>query len=363
MVKSREMRRLARVPGAATAMPLLVLLTFAPVLHAQSDVDRENAQALYKAGNDARDAGDAKTAASRYKAAYALVQTPVIAVALGKTELALGQLIEARQSFLGVERIPAKPSESVLTTSARAEAAALAAQIEPRIPAVTLKILGPQGAPAPTVTIDGVTIPEAALDAPRRVNAGEHVAVATNGGARTERKFSIAEAATEQIVLDYPAPPSTPPALRLTEPAAKPARNVPPPGPSDQGPPASGQTSSAAPARVPAYVALAIGGVGAAATAVFGGLALGNKASLDSACGMYKTECPSSSQSDISAMHTNSIVSDVGLAVGVVGFGVGAVLLLVNRRSGSGTAPPDGASAISLEPWVGAGALGMRGGF
>jgi hypothetical protein len=62
-------------------------------------------------------------------------------------------------------------------------------------------------------------------------------------------------------------------------------------------------------------------------------------------------------------MHTNSIVSDVGLAVGVVGFGVGAVLLLVNRRSGSGTAPPDGASAISLEPWVGAGALGMRGGF
>jgi hypothetical protein len=351
---------------------LLAALAFAPAAYAQSDVDRENAQSLYKSGNDARDAGDAKAALARYKAAYALVQTPVIAVALGKAQMGLGQLIEARQTLLGVERIAPKPNESALTASARAEAKTLAAQTEPRIPAVTLKIAMPRGAPAPTVTIDDVPIPEAALDVPRKVNPGGHVAVATSGAARSEKQFTLAEGAAQDVALDYPtaASPSPPaPAQQVAQPAQSvPAASAPPPpvpaanaspSPPDSG--AADAASASGPSRVPAYVALGVGAAGVVVTAVFGALALGSKSSLDGVCGGgEKTSCPPSSQSDISAMHVDSILSDVGLGVGIVGLGVGGVLLLLNRGA---SAPSSKPTAASVEPWVSAGALGMRGRF
>ena len=190
--------------SASTTLGLLAIVALAPVAYAQSPEDRENAQVLYKAGNDARDSGDMAAAEAKYKVAYALMQTPAIALALGKSELAIGHLIEGRQVLLGVDRIAAKPNESALSKAARAEASTLAGTVEGRIPSVNLKLARPQGVPAPTVTIDGVTIPEVALDVPRRVNPGDHVLVATVGTARTEVKFSVAEAATKDVAVEYP---------------------------------------------------------------------------------------------------------------------------------------------------------------
>jgi hypothetical protein len=69
---------------------------------------------------------------------------------------------------------------------------------------VTLKIATPQGAPAPVVTIDGATIPEGALDVPRKVNPGAHVAVATSGDARSQAQFSLAESEAREVAINYP---------------------------------------------------------------------------------------------------------------------------------------------------------------
>ncbi len=349
-------RRVLRGGGMGLVLAACAL-SLAPPARAQSDADRENAQALYKAGNDARDAGDMKEAAAKYKVAYALVQTPVIAVALGKAQLATGLLIEARQTLLSVDRIPVKLNESALTTAARGEASALAPQIEPRIPAVLLKIARPAGAPAPAVTIDGLAIPEAALDVPRKLDPGPHVAMATNAGQTTEVPFTLVEGESKDLPVAYPAgrgsAPVPVPAATPTAPAV-----VAPPWPS--APPTSPlpAASSGGSSHTAAWVSLGVGGTGVAVTAIFGALALGDKSTLSTACGSNKSDCPATSQSDISSLHTNALVSDVGLGVAIAGVGLGGVLLLVQRGGGS---PRTG--AVELRPLLGVGKLGMTGSF
>jgi len=317
-----------------------------PVARAQTDaVQRENARALYKAGNDARDAGVMKTAAAKYKIAYALVQTPVIAVALGKAQMALGQLIEARQTWLGAGTIPTKPRESELTTSARAEARELAAEIEPRIPTVTLVIATPAGVPLPSVTMDGVMVPAVTLNSAWKVDPGPHAVVVTLGEVSAETLFSVAEAEVREVPLDSPSVPS--PLVVTTPPEA---RTLAPP---IQGAPAHG------PSRVPAHVALGVGAAGVVVTTVFGALALSDQSALHQGCMAGPRDCPTRAQSDINALHTNSIASDVGLGVAVVGLGVGGALLLFPRRSPHSGEMRD----VHVEPWVGVGALGMTGSF
>jgi hypothetical protein len=341
MTATRSNRRRALTLGRAVVV-LVASLVVTGAAHAE-DTDptqRENAQALYKAGNDARDAGDMKGAAANYKIAYALVQTPVIAVALGKAQVALGQLIEGRQTLLSVIKIPLKPSESVLTTSARADAAALASEIEARIPAVTLKINVPEGQKAPTVTVDGVTIPEVGLNAPWKLNPGHHLVVATVADAKTEAQFTVAEAEVRDLELAFP----TQTTAEVPAPPLVSAKRV---------------TNSS---KVPAYVALGVGGAGVVVTVVFGVVALHDKSALNSACTAGKMDCPSTAESDITGMHATSIASDVGLGVAAVGLGVGGALLLFGHRSQAAN-PASERAAARVTPWVGARALGITGSF
>ena len=348
--------RPCRASAWGATLPLLASLLLSPAAYAQTDAtQRENAQALYKAGNDARDAGDMKAAANDYKIAYALVPTPVIAVALGKAQVALGRLIEGRQTLLGVVKIPRKPVESALTTRARAEAATLAGEIEPRIPSVTLRITIPSGAAAPAVTIDGEAIPDVGLNAAWKVDPGSHAVVATVQDASTETHFTVAESEVKEVILDYPTHTTT-----TTPTVVEPPKVEPSPPPST---PSAMPSPAHPPSRAPAIVALGVGGAGAVVTAVFGALALHDRSALDAACSQGKLDCPSSAQSDITALHTNSLASDVGLGVAVAGLGVGGALLLF-RRGGSGTGgPSEKTGAIRVEPWLYARGLGMRGSF
>ena len=94
-----------RAPSRRVAAGLLVLVAtlVAPVVtpSARADepsaADAETALALYKTGKQMRDSGDAKGALEKLRAAYALVETPIIALELGRTYAALGKLVEARE--------------------------------------------------------------------------------------------------------------------------------------------------------------------------------------------------------------------------------------------------------------------------
>ena len=280
-----------------------------------------------------------KTAAAKYKVAYALVQTPVIALQLGKAEVAIGQLIEGRQTLLGVARLPVKPHETALTTNARTEASALAVQVEPRIASVTLKINRPAGAPAPAVAIDGVAIPELALDTPRRVDPGHHVLVVTGGSTTREVPFDIAERETREVPVPYVGG-----ALPVLVQGSTPAQS------------SSNDGSSS---HTGAYVAFGVGAAGVVATAVFGVLALSDQSTLKGECGAMGTNCPASARSKVSSLSTDSLISDVGLGVAVVGAGVGVIPPIVQH----GGDKPRGTTGLHVEPWLGPGAGGLRGSF
>jgi hypothetical protein len=146
------------------------------------------------------------------------------------------------------------------------------------------------------------------------------------------------------------APPAPPTGVTASAGGATPA----PPGSAPGAAAASGSGGSGKALAIGSFV---VGGVGVVVGTVFGVLALGNKSSLDSACGPTKMACPSSSQSNISALSTNATLSTVGFGVGIVGAALGVVFLATSHGSEGGTA------STGVRPWLGVGSAGLEGRF
>jgi hypothetical protein len=108
--------------------------------------------------------------------------------------------------------------------------------------------------------------------------------------------------------------------------------------------------------RAGAAVAFALGGAGAIAGGVFGGLAIKKRSELDGVC-MPKDQCPATAQGTIDAMNTFATVSTVGVVTAGVGVGVGVVLLVTGREPASSTPGP------TATPILGPGFVGVRGTF
>ena len=111
------------------------VLLSASVAHAAPDAgDLTAARALYHEGFELAQKGDHQEAVVKLRAARDLVRTPIILLALAKSELALGQLVEAREAALEASRVPRQPAETFKSDEARAEAAELAKKLDVRIP-------------------------------------------------------------------------------------------------------------------------------------------------------------------------------------------------------------------------------------
>ena len=147
-----------------------------------------------------------------------------------------------------------------------------------------------------------------------------------------------------------PAPAGATPAAPGTAPAGTPAApaaattTVAPPGGAQGGQP-----------PVAAIAMLVVGGVGVGVGTVFGVIAMGAKSTLDGECGPTKKAC--TKQSDIDALNTDALVSDVGFGVGVVGLAIGTVMLVTHKGSETASTRP------GVVPWVGLGSAGLRGTF
>jgi hypothetical protein len=107
---------------------------------------------------------------------------------------------------------------------------------------------------------------------------------------------------------------------------------------------------------VPAIASFIVGGVGVTVGTIFGLLALSTKSTLDGECGPTKKTC--SSSSDVSALSTNSWVSNVGFGVGIVGAALGTYFL-VAHHGGEAT----GSTSPRVSPWIGLGSAGIGGTF
>jgi hypothetical protein len=237
--------------------------TVAPVASAQqapSAIDLAQARPLLNEAFELREKGDLAGALERFKAAHSLAETPITGTELGRTYMAVGKLVEARETLLSVARIPRRSAETERSVAARAESAQLAEQLRPRIPSVIIKVTGVPEASV-TVTIDGATIPADALAAPRFLDPGSHALAATSAGREAALNVELKEGEVREVVLkiDLPAPPAS---QASAGPSTADLRDVPPATPT---PSPLGQAQ-----RVTGLVVAALGVAGLGASGVVG---------------------------------------------------------------------------------------------
>lgn len=302
------------VIAAATALALQgVALATPGVARADtpSAADSETALQLFKEGKALRDVNDFQGALGKFRAAYALVATPITALELGRTYAALGKFVEAREVLLAVFRLPVLPNESARGAEARQDAAQLATNLRARIASITVRPRGPVD-PFLKLWIDGALIPADAVSASHLLNPGKHRLVIESRGHTVRSELTVGESEAREVEIVLPEEPSTsgpePPPV-ITPP-------VPPPEPKSN---ALRNT-------------LIYGGFGAALVGVGVGTATGlmTLSRADKLKGTCTSDgrCPPSAQADLDASATSGAVSNVmfGVAIGGVALGLAGVL-------------------------------------
>lgn len=312
------------VAAALVAGSFVSVLSTTSSASAQSASDLASARALYKEARELRDKGDAKSALEKFKAANALAGTPITALELGRTYAALGQPVEAQETWLSVARMKVDPKESDNAKSARAEAASLAQQIAPKIPSLVVKVEGVPSGATPTVTVDGASVPVEALGLPRKVDPGEHVVVGrVADGPEEKRAVTLKESESQTVTLTFAGGPAVVAPPVVAKPVEEPKKQPPPP-------PATPQTEVRKKTNPIVYVGFGVGAAGLVVGTVGGLVTFSQKGDLDPLCtGLV---CDPSARKIVSNARTWATVSTIGFVVGGVGIAAGVVGLLMPSK-------------------------------
>ena len=304
-----------------------------------SAADKETARHLMNDGNTAFAAGDFKKAVEAFGGAHAIMSLPTTGLGLMRSQEKLGLLVEARDTALGITRIPEKPVEPKPDQGARGEARALAEALATRIPSLAVSVTI-DGAVSFLVIVDGTELPQAAATLPRKANPGTHeVVVRARGFLDSKQTVALYEGQqTQQVSVtmardpNFKVPDVYPIVIEKPKPEAKALAPFAPP-----------ESHGAHPLL---WVGVATTGVGLALGATTGIAVLVTKKK----CASDKTpnNCPIALAN----------VSNVGFAVA----GVGAVLTAVGigLSVGRGSEPKKGAPIV---PELGLGYAGVRGTF
>jgi hypothetical protein len=113
--------------------------------------------------------------------------------------------------------------------------------------------------------------------------------------------------------------------------------------------------------RLVGWSALGAGFAGVTLGAIFGVLAVSKKSSLEDAC--HERACPATAEYDIDALHFDAVAANISLAIGVLGVGAGAVLLLVFPDERASADSHERTAPLRVRAWVGFAAVGMTGRF
>jgi hypothetical protein len=287
-------------------------------------------------GRSKRDAGDLRGALEAFKAADALMVVPTTSIEVARTEIAMGQLVEAHDKLLSIERIEAAPNEPRPFVDARAAAKSLATEVEARIPTLKIAIAGLAADASPRVSVDGAEIPAASLVAPRAIDPGHHVVTASAAGREPETtEIDVAEKEAKEVRLDLSASTALPP----------------PEAPAEAKPRAGGLPMLA-------WVGFGVGAAGVVTGSVTGLLAISSFNSAKSK-GCVGNRCPPASYGDLDTANTMATVSTVSFVVAGLGVGLGVASIFLVP---SGPSEPGGAS-VNVRPWFGPGSAGVVGTF
>lgn len=297
------------------------VLAIAPSVHAQRNAqDVAQARVLFNDGMDLKEKGDIKGALEKFKAAHALGNTPLTGIELCKAHQTLHQPVEAREACLSVGRIGPIPEESQRSKDARGEAAKIAEAEKPKMGSIKVKVVGAPAGMTPKVSIDGVEINPAALDAPRPVNPGPHVILASVGsGGQTKASLETKEGENREVEVPVQPPPA--------------GDKTPPPVAGGTGP----QPEPVKKGNPFATVMLGLGGTAALIGLVGGGVALSKKGDLEDKC--IDKKCGKADWDTLDTASTWGTVSTVSFIVAGVFLGIGLISSAASSSHGLVTPP------------------------
>jgi hypothetical protein len=326
----------------ASLLLVACLLTSGGVARADvTAADRATARTLAQEGQEALEAKKYGPAAERFARADQLVHAPTLLLGLARAQVGLGKLVEALESYNRIVREGVAPTAPKSWSKAYEAATAEVETVTPRIPWVTITVLGPT---SPEVVIDTSPVPAASLGVKRPVNPGIHkVRVSAEGYIPAEKTLNLAEGQTLQVPFE------------LEQVAAPTVAHV-PVGSSTVLLNTSGTRSGSAQTTV-GIVALSVGGAGLIAGGVTGVLAMLKHNKLDGLC--PDKQCPGDRPGTVGTYdnyHTLGHVSEAAFIAGGVGVALGAVLLLTRPRG-------DSISAGQVSPYIGVGNAGVFGTF
>jgi hypothetical protein len=249
--------------------------------------------------------GDWAGALALLKEVATVKPTPQVRFNIAICEERLGRLVAA----LGDYELAASDAQAEKSDQVGQEVDARLEALKARVPRVVVQ--RGDGADSATISLDGVSLGDSVLNIPLPADPGPHVVEAKALGYRPfKQAFRVAEQQTSTIQVKLEAEP------------AKVEPNV---GPAVR--PASQSVRT---------IGFVVGGVGIASligSGAFFYLRHTTITDLDKQCGANRQSCPDSERDTVDRGKLYTTLGDVTLAVGAVGLGVGAALVIAGGHS------------------------------
>jgi hypothetical protein len=347
-----------RLRAPRLAVILLASLALIPVIpcgnaQAQSPQDRATARILADEADKKVSEGDYKAALDLFTRANSMFPAPTLQLARARMLIRLGQLIEAQQAMQSVARSDAQPGEPAPWTAARLNAAREADELAARIPAVDISV---QGAPLDQVIVllDGQRLPKEAIGVPRAVNPGPHkIRIEAAGFLSIDKTVTLADGQRERMpfTLEKPAPKPPPPPVASSAPTSTSSATAAPPAPTHEQPPPPPPKTS--PLVLGGFIG---GGALVGLGAIFGIVSAAKVSDIKKDC--LGSSCFPNRKSDGDSASTFANLSNISIALGAIGVGVGIYGLMSSPSSA-----PAAAARRGVDVHVGAGTVAVSGSF
>jgi hypothetical protein len=315
------------------------------------------ARAEFRRGSALAKAGDWEEALAAFERSARLKPHPVTAYDVAYCQRALGRYVRASFTFeqalhasagAAGSELPAELTRDAETYLADARNKIGRATVNLKQPDLTIRVDGraleqmpsPDG---PVYVLSEDTAPATASPLPGRfviwLDPGAHAfAVTARGGAHALQNRTLGPGERTNLTFSFAEAPGAPLAERPST-ASSPDR----------------ATGATVPDRTWAFVAFGVGAVGLVGGAVFSGLSVAEKSSLDSDPACPKKQCPPGYADRESRMLTFADLATASLVTLAAGAGTGAFLWL--------TGTPTKAKIARVTPWFSGTAAGVAGKF
>lgn len=310
------MRASRVLAGLAGLLGLLVALLVTSTAHAEKAL----AESLFNKGKEAMKANDLQRACQLFAESQAQESSPGALIGLAECHARQGLTATAWAVF----KDAAAQADREGNTGLAAKAHRRAHELEPDLSSISLNVQEP--VTGLQISRDEVAIGAGAFGVAQPVDPGRHRIEASAPGyvswsieVEVGPRAKVAVRVPRLLPDQETAVESEPASAKL--PAPTPAR---PPAPARPSAPA--RPARAAGSRTPAIALVAAGGALTIAGGVLGVLALGSYNRADEQCPAPHERCAGSTMDLRDTAELQANLSNAGLALGVVGLGVGALL-------------------------------------